>query len=254
MSGGFGSSSGLLAMFAAGLLSSGHCFGMCGGIAGALALRSRRQGPAGVPLPIVLHSAGRISTYALLGLLAGAVGGVLAAPFPVEAATGAGRILAALSFTGVALFLLGRPNWLAPLERLGGRLYRAVEPLRRRLPLDGSRVADYLYGITWGFLPCGLVYAAVAIAVTAGSAMRGALAMLAFGAGTLPALLLAGSASRVVARWTQGATVRRLAAAMYLVAAVLLLASASRHGGSVSQGLAGPVCHPTLVSEAGTAR
>ncbi|MEZ5313160.1 MAG: sulfite exporter TauE/SafE family protein [Thermoanaerobaculia bacterium] len=254
MSGVFGSSSGLLAMFAAGLLSSGHCFGMCGGIAGALALRSGKRGPAGVPLQIVLHSAGRISTYALLGLLAGAVGSALASPFPVAAATGAGRILAALSFAGIALFLLGRPTWLAPLERIGARLYRTVEPLRRRFPSDGTRVADYLYGITWGFLPCGLVYAAVAIAVTAGSAIRGALAMLAFGAGTLPALLLAGSASRVVERWTHGATVRRLAAAAYLTAAVLLLGSAFRRGEANPDGAAGPICHPTLASESGSVR
>ncbi|HZX32555.1 MAG TPA: sulfite exporter TauE/SafE family protein, partial [Rhodocyclaceae bacterium] len=92
----------------------------------------------------------------------------------------------------LGLYLLGITRVLAPVEGFGQRLWRHVQPLTRRF-LPARTVAQaFPLGLLWGWLPCGLVYSALATALTAGSVGRGALAMVAFGLGTLPNLLLAG--------------------------------------------------------------
>lgn len=88
---------------------------------------------------------------------------------------------------------------LAAFERLGSKLWRYLQPLGRRfLPVTRWRGA-FAVGLLWGWLPCGLVYAALALALAAGGALAGALIMLAFGLGTLPALISLGFAGRWLA-------------------------------------------------------
>ena len=65
----------------------------------------------------------------------------------------------------------------------------------RRPPAAAAAAAGFAAGLAWGWLPCGLVYGALLAAVFAGGAAQGALAMAAFGAGTLPWLLAAGVAA-----------------------------------------------------------
>ena len=97
-----------------------------------------------------------------------------------------------LMLVALGLYLIGMSGALAFTERAGQMLWRHLQPLTRRfLPVRGPGQAFPL-GMLWGWLPCGLVYSALASALTAGSAGRGALMMLAFGLGTLPNLLLAG--------------------------------------------------------------
>ncbi|KAB2966594.1 MAG: sulfite exporter TauE/SafE family protein, partial [Thermoanaerobaculia bacterium] len=126
----------LLAAAGAGLLGAGHCLGMCGGIAGALSIGvpTERRTRIGGLLPWQLaYNAGRIATYAALGALAGGAGSAVGALLPPLAARYAGRLLAALFLIGMGLYLVGRPALLAPIEHLGARLWRLVEPLGRRL-------------------------------------------------------------------------------------------------------------------------
>ncbi|GAB1153567.1 MAG: hypothetical protein WStaPseu_37030 [Shewanella algae] len=66
-------------------------------------------------------------------------------------------------------------------------------------------------GMVWGWLPCGLVYSTLTWAVASGSAGQGALIMLCFGLGTLPALLSAGVAAKALADWAQKRAVRLIA-------------------------------------------
>ncbi len=75
------------------------------------------------------------------------------------------------------------------------------------LPLDSGAKA-FGYGLCWGYLPCGLVYSALAWSLASGSAAQGALWMLAFGLGTLPALLLAGQAAGTLQQLKNKAVVR----------------------------------------------
>lgn len=179
--------SGFLALFLVGLLAGGHCAGMCGGIVSALSM----GGPFRWPLHLA-YNGGRIASYALAGALAGGIGGLglgLAGQWPVRLVL---FVLANLMLIALGLYLIGLTRTLAPIERLGRHLWRHVQPLTGRF-LPARTVAQaWPLGMLWGWLPCGLVYSALASALTAGSPTRGALLMLAFGAGTLPNLLLAG--------------------------------------------------------------
>ena len=78
------------------------------------------------------------------------------------------------------------------LERYGSRLWRPLAGLvQSLLPVQTGSDA-LLLGFLWGLLPCGLIYSALALAVVSGNPLQAGLAMLAFGAGTLPAMLLLG--------------------------------------------------------------
>lgn len=86
-------------------------------------------------------------------------------------------------------------NWFprfARVDRLGVPLWRKLEPLGRQLIPVRTLKHAFIFGTIWGWLPCGLVYNAVAVAATTGSGTRSALTMLVFGIGTLPAVMSAG--------------------------------------------------------------
>ena len=178
---------GFLALFLVGLLGGTHCVGMCGGIVSAMSM----GGQAGWGLHLA-YNAGRILSYAVAGAVAGALG---AASLGLEGQVPVRMVLyfiANLMLVALGLYLIGLSGALAFTERAGQALWRRVQPLTRRfLPVRGVGQAFPL-GVLWGWLPCGLVYSALASALTAGSAGRGAAMMLAFGLGTLPNLLLAG--------------------------------------------------------------
>lgn len=179
--------SAFFALFLVGLLGGTHCVGMCGGIVGALAM----GGPARWSMHLA-YNAGRIASYAAAGAIAGALGAAslgLEGQLPVRLIL---YFLANLMLVALGLYLVGVTRALAFTERAGQALWSRLQPLTRRF-LPARNVGQALpLGLLWGWLPCGLVYSALASALTAGSPGRGALAMLAFGLGTLPNLLLAG--------------------------------------------------------------
>lgn len=183
--------------FLAGLAGSGHCLGMCGGIATAMGALA----PATLPRAgwSVLYHVGRIVSYAIFGTLAGsfgAAGGALfgASPY-LRIATAVVIVLMGLNLT---LGSASGARWLRAPERLGARVWRRLQPLvSARLPRRPVPRA-LLSGALWGWLPCGLVYSALLAATAAGSAGGGAGTMVAFGLGTVPALAgLSGLASRL---------------------------------------------------------
>jgi len=180
------------AAFLVGLLGGVHCIGMCGGIASALT----GAGGAGFSRWKLRtgYNLGRIASYAIAGGVAGTVGGVsllLARALPVQMAA---LVLANLLLVALGLYLAGISNLVTRLEAPGRQIWRHLQPFTKRfVPADRWHRALAL-GALWGWLPCGLVYSLLATAMLAGSAMGGALVMLAFGLGTLPNLLLAGVA------------------------------------------------------------
>lgn len=196
--------------FLVGLLGGVHCVAMCGGIVGALNLHGRRDGllrvgaggaaVAGVgggswQAPIhVAYSAGRVASYALAGAIAGGVGGTAALLEAVLPAQVVLAVIANATLVLLGLYLAGLGRAIGGLERIGARLWPRIAPLGRRfLPADTVPRALGV-GAVWGWLPCGLVYSVLALALVSGSAPRGALVMLAFGLGTVPNLLAAGMA------------------------------------------------------------
>jgi hypothetical protein len=107
-------------------------------------------------------------------------------------------------------------SWVRQVDRLGGGLWRRVEPFGRRLLPLRSTPAALAAGMLWGLLPCGLVYYALLMALAVGSATGGALFMLGFGVGTLPGLMTTGMLAGWLARLARRPAMRQVAGASLL--------------------------------------
>ena len=165
-------------MLMAGLLGgAGHCSLMCGPFALAQVAESFAAGSTNRWWAATLapYQIGRILTYSALGAVAGAFGATAARLTEVPWLPAAALLLAALAFTFQALGRM-RFGWTFGLSRW----------------LGGGRLRGLTRGLALGFLPCGLIYAALVAATGAGGAWPGALAMAAFGLGTVPALVAVG--------------------------------------------------------------
>ncbi len=187
-----------------GLLGSGHCLVMCGGIVSALQLLMPDQSQK-LKLQLAL-SMGRLLCYSLLGALVGALG-VLA----MQLAGGTMhslRLLSGLMLLLMALYVSKLWPVLVLLEQAGRPLWRLIQPWTRRLLPLNSPAKALAYGLGWGLLPCGLVYSSLSWSLASGSAWQGALWMFCFGVGTLPALLVAGQAATALNQFKQQSWVR----------------------------------------------
>lgn len=187
----------LFAAFAAGLLGSAHCLGMCSGLSGLFAAGAVAALRTQLPLAIV-YNLGRLSSYLLMGAAVGVLGDAIVSMLPTVAAPI--RLMSGLLIVAIGLQVAFSLQWLAPIERLGAKLWALIMPAARSLvPATTFRKAAGL-GLLWGFLPCGLVYSALLIAATTAQPASSALVMLAFGLGTVPAMLATGlSASKLSA-------------------------------------------------------
>lgn len=164
----------VLGALAAAVLGTPHCVGMCGGLASA--------GSRSAQGALAWH-AGRLGTYAGLGALAGAFGHLV--PGPAWLPNLVAAVLLVVFAGGLAGLWPPIHGTIPGLSRFAGRL------LAR-----GDLPATFLFGATTGLLPCGLLYSALAVPVAAADPLTGALAMLVFGAGTLPGLAAATFAVR----------------------------------------------------------
>ena len=218
------SAAALTAVFLVGLLGGTHCLGMCGGIVSALTVQMPRDRPRWT-LHLAYH-AGRITTYAAAGALAGGVGAaalLLGGALPVQIVL---YIVAQLMLVALGLYLLGVSRYLAGFERAGHALWRRIQPAASALFPIRTAPRGYAVGLLWGLLPCGLVYSVLVTALVAGSAASGALVMLAFGAGTLPSLLAAGAVLPALQRIRRGQLVRRAAGGIIIAFGLFGLAYA----------------------------
>ncbi len=217
------------AVFVLGLAGSLHCLGMCGPI--VLSYSVTLRGPR--MAAHAAYNAGRILTYMFLGALAGAVGNVIGMLGRMAGLATGVRLVAGSAMILAAVFMIGfGPS--APLVRIQpqGATKRLTRAIGKFL-LDPRAGAKFVMGLMLGFLPCGLIYAALLKALESGGALAGALTMLAFGLGTAGALLATGLLSSVagarMGRWTQ----RLPAFSVAVFGAVLLW-----------RGLSGkPICH-----------
>lgn len=199
----------LVAFLTLGLLgSAAHCVGMCTPF---VFMVSRRYGlPAGAHVPWVAqvwYTAGRLSTYGLLGALGGALGGALQIAGALVGLQRAAAIIAGglLVITGLASLLSYSPGGGA--SQWIGRL---TAQLSRRMPGH-----PYGLGLVLGLLPCGLLYSAVVAAMATGSALNGAAGLVLFGLGTAPALFGVSLADALFVR--RRATLNRLSQVFVLV-------------------------------------
>lgn len=182
--------------FMAGFVGSLHCIGMCGGFAVACGGRARDT---------FLWHAGRTTTYAILGGLAGAFGSLVPGP---------GWVVGVISGLLIAWFAAGLAG-LVPEPHLS---IPGVKHLATNLASRTNLAARFGFGMANGLLPCGLVYASLGIPVASGDPAVGALAMTAFGVGTVPALTAVAMGLRKVVM--RDMRLRRALAAGVFVAAL----------------------------------
>jgi sulfite exporter TauE/SafE len=183
------------AFFLTGLsVGFGHCIGMCGPIVVSLSLRLNGR-PA--LWPHLLYNTGRVMTYAFLGALMGYSGS-----FTGTTAHMAGLQQAVMFFSGIMIIVMGvsMGGWL-PFGRLfsdAGGSMGIISRGFQALSGKASSIAYFPLGLLLGLLPCGPVYTALIAAARSGmeakthsiGALWGMGLMLAFGIGTIPAMLL----------------------------------------------------------------
>lgn len=204
----------LLTAFLVGLLGGVHCLGMCGGVVGTLtfSLSPRHQLNQWRMLPFQLaYNLGRISSYVIAGILIGLLAASLSSLVPFLPFQQALQIFAGLFMIALGLYLAGWWAGVTHIERLGGRLWRRLQPYTQKLTPVSNLYQAWLYGLVWGWLPCGLVYSVLIMAFSSASAVQGGLIMLAFGLGTLPNLMLMGVFAFYFTRWARKLWVKRLA-------------------------------------------
>ena len=216
----------LVSAFTMGLMGAGHCMGMCGGIATALSFGARQAShrSALAMLPIVsAYNVGRLASYVAAGALFGWIGSLGWSLLTPDDAARYSRYIGFGFMVALGLYLTGWWQGLAYLERLGSRVWRRIEPLGRRfLPVQRPDQAA-MVGIVWGWLPCGMVYTGLSWALASGGPLQGAYIMLAFGAGTLPALMTMGLGGSWLSGWLKNPAVRTTAGIMVLILAGILL-------------------------------
>ncbi|HZV06141.1 MAG TPA: sulfite exporter TauE/SafE family protein [Gemmataceae bacterium] len=190
--------------------SATHCIGMCGPfvlsqvMADAKVISPGRYGEwrrlTGAAL--LPYHLGRFTSYTVIGGIAGGITAVFISTASFGWLTALLLLVASVLMLAQALgFAIGTSSPLtARLARLAG-------------PLANSKTAAarYMLGVVLGFLPCGLLYGAIAVAAGSGSPITGALGMAAFSIGTMPALavvgwlgLIARRRLHVVAAWVAG--------------------------------------------------
>jgi len=196
-----------------GLLGSTHCIGMCGGIVGALNTGLQQNSSTTRRSQFAYHltyNAGRILSYSIAGAVAGLVG-AQTTKIPLDTVISIGGLIAGAFMVALGVHLAGWWHSLAPIEKAGQTIWKYIQPLGKRFLPVRNPIHAFGLGMVWGWLPCGLVYSALALSVFSSSAPQGALLMFGFGLGTLPALLAMGKAYGFLRNASQSSTLRRLA-------------------------------------------
>lgn len=172
-----------------GVLGSAHCIGMCGGISATMSLGARSV--ASSILRQLLWSFGRIATYVFLGISTSAFGaGFLQTQSHAVLLQSIMAVVAGLLLMAQGLHAM---NWIPWRIRRRSGPSCVTRSVFAQFLKGGSALGAFVAGLLTGFLPCGLVYSFLALAVSTGNPVRGAAVMLSFGLGTIPVMLATGT-------------------------------------------------------------
>ncbi|USZ15262.1 sulfite exporter TauE/SafE family protein [Moraxella sp. FZFQ2102] len=226
----------VFAALSMGLLGSPHCLGMCGGIVAAFSLSMQSQSPAKKALLMAGYHLGRLGSYLILGVIASLLGQEILSPLMANGNFPKYLLGGALVFA--ALLMLGVPV-LNRLEKAGLGLWNALAPIRTKvLPMDNLPKA-VAAGLLWGFLPCGLVYGALGVALSLSADQQIGLSaagfMVFFWLGTLPMLLATGSLIHWLRSKIANFHLRKFSGAILLISGLAIAFSSpimqAMHGG-----------------------
>ncbi|MBT1449636.1 sulfite exporter TauE/SafE family protein [Glaciecola sp. XM2] len=209
----------LVTAFLIGLAGGVHCIGMCGGIASAFSFAISKD--QSTTWYILAYNIGRISSYTIAGAITGYLGSI--ATSSITTTLPILNIISAVFLILLALYISDWYKGLSALERLGGHLWRRIQPYSKKLiPFKHPGYAIG-YGAIWGWLPCGLVYSALTWSLASGSASSGALFMLMFGLGTFPALIATSLGASFLIPILQNPMSRMIIALILITFAIFLL-------------------------------
>lgn len=171
--------------------SFGHCIGMCGGF--ILAYSSAKIEPTQSKISQfflhVIYSLGRISSYVVMGVAFGFIGGEISYSRTIN---GYIYFLIGIFMVLMGLSLMGKIRFLTSIES-SLAFNPKIKQIFSFLIKSKTKYSFYFLGVLNGFLPCGLVYFFLVSAIASGSWLKGGIIMLIFGLSTLPALSLFGT-------------------------------------------------------------
>jgi len=217
-------SSPILIAFVIGLFSSLHCVSMCGSIIGTLSFSLKpeiRSNKAKMATFIFSYNLGRIFSYMLAGLIIGLIESIVTMPLGEEHGHQILKIISALIISGAGFYIAGWFPAFAYIEKTGSRFWKTIEPYGRKLIPVATLNQAFLFGMVWGWIPCGLVYTALALAATSGDIVISALSMLAFGLGTLPAVMGTGLVSSFISRISSLRTTKQVIGMLLVLVAII---------------------------------
>ena len=215
--------SSLLTAFLMGLFGALHCLGMCGSITGVLTFslpEKTRQNPPALVGYLGFYNLGRLLSYTLAGALAGAFGEQILFRVSPQHGHTILLLLATGLMIAVGFYLAGWFPRLAYIERIGGPIWRKLEPIGRKLLPVRSPLQALLYGTIWGWLPCGLVYSALFLALAQGHPLQGGVFMLMFGLGTLPSVVGTGLFAGSLLKYAKDPKIRAYAGILLIMLAL----------------------------------
>lgn len=213
-----------LAALIMGLFSSLHCIGMCGSIIGTLTFSLSPEVRNDKPRLfgfVFNYNLGRIISYGLAGAVIGLASQLLSMPFSDGTAHRVLQLLSASFMAGAGLYLAGWFPRFAYIEKIGVRTWKHIEPFGRKLLPVKSRTQALLFGMIWGWLPCGLIYTALTLAATTGNSLHSAITMFVFGLGTLPAVMGIGIITPLLTRLSKAQRFKHVVGILFLVIALL---------------------------------
>jgi len=199
-----------------GFMSSAHCVVMCGGVASILSANiplHHRNTPSKL-LYLLAYNAGRIFSYCVAGALLGYSFGFFA--FKSHLLFSLLQLVSGIMLVLVGLYIGQWLNVISYVERLGKALWTKISPLAKRQIPFKSPYGAISFGLVWGWLPCGLVYSTLTWAAASGSSAQGALIMLGFGAGTLPAMFAIGIVANKLKLLLQHRVIKYLSALLII--------------------------------------
>jgi len=226
-----------LSMLTLGLVTSIHCVSMCGPMVVTYAVKGEENGPWHRKLiPNLAYQGAKITSYVIVGLALGAIGSA----FNIDGVRPYIMLLAGAFMIVMGLGMTGKFPWASRLTpRPPKFLMKALSSTRRKANADAaageSSIATPIsFGLLTGLMPCAPLMAAQLAAAGTGSVLGGGVAMLAFGLGTAPLMLVFGTASSMLPANLKHRLMSVLAIVVVVFGAVYVNRAAMRLGSPIT--------------------
>lgn len=212
-----------------GIFSTIHCFGMCGGIVGALSMTipaEIRQNRWRFTTIVAAYNLGRITTYTILGFIAGQVSSLMIDQLFIESGQRVLQIIAGIVLTGIGLNMSGLVPFSNRLEAAGYAVWTFIRPIGQYFFPVTNAYRGYASGFIWGMLPCALVYSALISSISMADVYKSTAVMFFFGLGTLPGMIFAGTVGGSINKRFHSSTIRYIASSLVIALGIYSLSTA----------------------------